>query len=70
MLPPAMVSSCDGCAATGKAMHTCAENVDYCPDARTLSNMRTMSIWAEGVAGSIHLEVREISGYGCASRGV
>ena len=53
--------------ATGKAIHTCAERQDYCPDQRTLTNMKTMSIWAEGVEGDIHLEVEKISGYGCGS---
>lgn len=55
--------------ATGKAIHTCAEKKAYCPDAKTLSNMHTMSIWAEGVEGHIHLEVQSVAGYGCdASR--
>jgi hypothetical protein len=54
--------------ATGKAIHTCAENPALCPDSRTLTNMKTMSIWAEGVQGTIHLEVKSISGYGCTSQ--
>merc|ERR1719253_1557396 len=29
--------------------------------------MRTMSIWAEGVAGKIHLEVKSIHAAGCSS---
>jgi hypothetical protein len=32
---------------------------------KTLSNMQTMSIWAEGVEGRVHLEVKDIAGYGC-----
>ena len=48
-------------------MHTCAEKKEYCPDEATLKDMKTMSIWAEGVEGVIHLEVKSISGYGCAS---
>jgi len=51
---------------TGKPIHTCAEHASYCPDAKTLSNMKTMSIWAEGVEGDIQLEVESIKGYGCS----
>jgi len=56
--------------ASGKAMHTCQENKQYCPDTSTLRNMKTMSIWAEGVEGRIHLEVQSVSGYGCADAAV
>jgi len=51
---------------TGKPIHTCAEKAEYCPDQTTLQNMKTMTIWAEGVEGNIHLEVKSVSGYGCA----
>jgi hypothetical protein len=51
--------------ATGAPVHTCASNKIYCPDARTLADFRTMSIWAEGVEGDIQLEVNSISGYNC-----
>lgn len=51
--------------ATGDPIHTCAEKAAYCPDAKTLKDMRTMSIWAEGVQGTIHLEVKSIAAYGC-----
>lgn len=51
--------------ATGDPIHTCAENKEYCPDSKTLENMKTMSIWAEGVEGKIHLEIKTIAGYGC-----
>jgi len=53
--------------ATGDAIHTCASNHRYCPNAKTLADMKTMSIWAEGVEGNIHLEVKSIAGYGCSS---
>ena len=39
--------------------------MEYCPDVKTLENMKTMSIWAEGIEGDVHLEVQSISGYGC-----
>lgn len=51
--------------ATGEPIHTCKENERYCPDKKTLQNMETLSIWAEGVEGNIDLEVESISGYGC-----
>ena len=54
--------------ATGDPMHTCAEKAEYCPDQKTLQNMKTMSLWAEGVEGTIHLEVKTISGYGCKAQ--
>eukprot|EP00908_Phaeocystis_cordata_P005303 Transcript_15781.p2 GENE.Transcript_15781~~Transcript_15781.p2 ORF type:complete len:177 (-),score=73.90 Transcript_15781:83-613(-) len=53
--------------ATGDPIHTCAENKELCPDQKTLENMKTMSIWAEGVKGDIHLEITDIAGYGCAA---
>jgi hypothetical protein len=52
---------------TGAAIHTCKENPKYCPDKETLSNMKTLSIWAEGVEGDIELLVESISGYGCTN---
>ena len=51
--------------ATGDPIHTCAENKALCPDDRTLRDMKTMSIWGEGVKGDVHLEIKEIRGYGC-----
>ena len=51
--------------ATGKAIHTCAEKQEYCPDKKTLTDMRTLSVWGEGVEGRVHLEIKSISGYGC-----
>jgi len=53
--------------ATGKPIHSCEENREYCPDEHTLTNMQTMSIWAEGVEGHVHLEVKSISGYSCTA---
>ena len=56
--------------ATGNPIHTCAENAELCPDKKTLQNMKTMSIWAEGVEGEVHLEIKSISGYNCAAPSV
>jgi len=51
--------------ATGLPIHTCQENPKYCPDDKTLSNIKTLAIWGEGVEGDVHLEVEAISGYSC-----
>merc|ERR1711937_293067 len=55
--------------ATGKSIHNCGSswpNSNYCSSTKTLAEMGTMSIWAEGVEGAIHLEVKSVSGYGCS----
>ena len=52
--------------ATGDAIHTCHENPAYCPDEFTLKDMKSLTIWAEGVAGKVHLEIKSISAVGCA----
>ena len=53
--------------ATGDPIKTCQEDPQYCPDTRTLRNMKTMAIWAEGVAGRVDLEIKEIRAVGCYS---
>lgn len=53
--------------ATGDQIVTCEENSIYCPDAETLSNMKTISVWGEGVAGIVKLKIKSISATGCAS---
>eukprot|EP00434_Breviolum_minutum_P000538 symbB.v1.2.000465.t1/scaffold11.1/size528188/14 len=52
--------------ATGEAIKTCQENKIYCPDAKTLKDMRTMGFWAEGVAGKVHLEIKSVKATECA----
>jgi hypothetical protein len=52
--------------ATGEPIHTCHENKKFCPDQMTLQNMRTLAVWAEGVAGKVSLEIKSISAVGCA----
>lgn len=51
--------------ATGDPIKTCKEDKQYCPDAKTLKDMRTMSVWAEGVKGKVHLEIKSIGATGC-----
>mmetsp|Transcript_71666 Transcript_71666/g.171142 ORF Transcript_71666/g.171142 Transcript_71666/m.171142 type:complete len:213 (+) Transcript_71666:65-703(+) len=52
--------------ATGKAIKTCQEDKIYCPDAKTLQDMRTMGVWAEGVAGKVRLEIKSVMATDCA----
>jgi len=53
--------------ATGDAIVTCAENEDFCPDIETLRDMKTISLWGEGVNGEIKLEVESIQAMDCSS---
>eukprot|EP00591_Stephanopyxis_turris_P006618 CAMPEP_0195511498 /NCGR_PEP_ID=MMETSP0794_2-20130614/3784_1 /TAXON_ID=515487 /ORGANISM="Stephanopyxis turris, Strain CCMP 815" /LENGTH=426 /DNA_ID=CAMNT_0040639099 /DNA_START=241 /DNA_END=1521 /DNA_ORIENTATION=+ len=55
--------------ATGDQIVTCEEDSRYCPDMKTLKNMKTISIWGEGVNGTVNLEVKSISAVGCVSDG-
>jgi uncharacterized surface protein with fasciclin (FAS1) repeats len=52
---------------TGDAIKTCADDAKYCPDEGTLSNMQTMSVWAEGKEGDVHLEIKSVVATGCAN---
>eukprot|EP00939_MAST-03C_sp_MAST-3C-sp1_P005389 g5389.t1 len=52
---------------TGNAIKTCKDDAQYCPDKKTLKNMKTLSIWAEGVAGDVHLEIKSIGASGCVA---
>lgn len=51
---------------TGDQIMTCKEDSQYCPDKNTLQNMHTISLWGEGVAGIVHLQIKSISAIGCA----
>ena len=53
--------------ATGDQIVTCTEDSEYCPDVATLSNIKTISIWGEGVAGNVKLRIKSISAIGCGS---
>merc|ERR1719436_1102503 len=55
--------------ATGDAIITCAEDPTVCPDVETLEDMKTISIWGEGVNGKIELHVQSISAVGCSGDG-
>jgi hypothetical protein len=56
--------------ATGDAIVTCQEDDSVCPDIGTLQNMKTISLWGEGVDGKVHLEIESIKAIGCSNGGV
>jgi hypothetical protein len=47
--------------ATGEQTTTCKDNKDVCPSAKTLAGIKRIEVWAEGVSGKVHLEVKSIS---------
>eukprot|EP01063_Lacrimia_lanifica_P031486 TRINITY_DN51_c1_g1_i1.p1 TRINITY_DN51_c1_g1~~TRINITY_DN51_c1_g1_i1.p1 ORF type:complete len:669 (+),score=242.37 TRINITY_DN51_c1_g1_i1:46-2052(+) len=51
--------------ATGEPSKLCKDDPSVCPDAATLANIRTLSIWAEGADGTVHLAVKSIAGADC-----
>jgi len=52
---------------TGEPTKLCSADPSVCPDAKTLSNVKTLSVWAEGANGKVHLEIKSISGADCAA---
>ncbi len=52
--------------ATGDPIVTCKEDENFCPDKETLKDMKTISLWGEGVSGKVHLEIESIEGGGCS----
>lgn len=53
--------------ATGKTIVFCRDDPQYCPSLDNLRDMKTMSLWGEGVEGTFALDVESIGAYGCAS---
>jgi len=47
--------------ATGEQTITCAEDPKVCPTAQDLSDIKSIEIWAEGVKGNVHLEIKSIA---------
>jgi len=47
--------------ATGDQTITCDEDPNVCPTAEDLGRIRRIEIWAEGVKGKAHMEVKSIS---------
>merc|ERR1712003_196382 len=52
---------------TGEEGTSCQDDASYCPDAKTLKNMETLTITAQGSTDGIvqELRVKSISGTGC-----
>lgn len=46
---------------TGEQTKTCKEDKDACPTSADLGKIVSVEVWAEGVAGKIHLEIQSIS---------
>jgi hypothetical protein len=53
--------------ATGDPIKTCQDNPLYCPDEKTLKDIERLTLWAEGVAGSVLLEVKMFQAVGCST---
>lgn len=51
--------------ATGDPIKTCQDDVRYCPDEETLKNIKRLTLWAEGVAGKVSMEVKAFQAVGC-----
>lgn len=47
--------------ATGNQTVTCADDKSVCPTAKGLAKIQSIEIWAEGVDGSVHVELKSIS---------
>jgi Complex I intermediate-associated protein 30 (CIA30) len=54
--------------ATGEPIHSCLENSLYCPDERTLQNIREIAVWGEGVNGIVDISIKSIAGASCSAR--
>jgi lipocalin len=66
VLPFTSFSDCNS-DSTGEPKKQCNDNKSVCPDKKTLEDIETISIWAEGAAGKVHLEIESISATGCKS---
>lgn len=47
--------------ATGEHTKECSDDASACLTSKKLSKIQRLEVWAEGVAGKIHLEVQEVS---------
>merc|ERR1712048_415084 len=53
--------------ATGDAIKTCASDSQFCPSAKRLADLQTISVWAEGIEGDVTLSIKSIGAYGCSA---
>merc|ERR1711939_527987 len=51
--------------ATGDIIVKCEDEPKYCPKKSDLQAMKTISLWAEGVAGVVDLQIQSIKAHGC-----
>jgi hypothetical protein len=51
---------------TGEPITKCADDSKACPTSASLKDMRTISIWAEGKQGDVHLQIKSIRASECA----
>merc|ERR1712127_149583 len=54
-------------ASTGEIIESCADNAAYCLTKEILTDIKTISIWGEGVGGVVHLEIEKIGATGCVA---
>mmetsp|Transcript_37153 Transcript_37153/g.57068 ORF Transcript_37153/g.57068 Transcript_37153/m.57068 type:complete len:528 (+) Transcript_37153:21-1604(+) len=53
--------------ATGDIQISCQADSRFCPDDKTLKDMDSFTLWGEGVAGKVHLEIKSIRAVNCGS---
>jgi len=52
---------------TGDAVKTCKDFPQFCPTQSRLSDLQTISIWAEGKEADVKLDIQKIASYGCSA---
>lgn len=50
---------------TGEPITKCVDDSKACPTEASLKNMKTISIWGEGVEGDVNLQIKSIRASGC-----
>merc|ERR1711870_14906 len=50
---------------TGEPITKCSDDSKACPTEASLKNMKTISIWGEGVEGDVNLQIKSIRASGC-----
>jgi hypothetical protein len=53
--------------ATGDAVKACKDFPEFCPSQTRLSDLQSISIWAEGKEADVKLDVQKIAAYGCSA---
>ena len=66
-IPLSSFSDCNS-DSTGEPSRKCdGKGGTYCPDKATLQNLQTVSVWAEGAAGTVNMDIKKIEAVGCAA---